>query len=216
MRLIFCLLLFVLVLLLLVVCVVIFVNVLLVEGKDYECIVQLGLFQLLVGKIEVVEVFGYICLYCVYFELQLEVWVVKLLVDVCFILVLVVFGGVWDVWVLVYYVVEEVGVVKCSYVVVFKVLYEQGLLLMQNVLVDEFVIFYKVYGVILDCYIQVLCGDVVQKKVEVVCVFVQCIKILGILVIIINGQYLVCGNSFDDQLCIVFVLIVQVCVVRGC
>jgi len=110
---------------------------------------------------------------------------------------------------------DEVGVAKRSHAAVFKALHEQGSLPMQNVSADELATFYKAYGVTPDRYLQALRGDAVQKKVEAARAFAQRTKIPGTPAIIINGQYLVRGNSFDDQLRIASALIAQARAARG-
>ncbi len=175
-------------------------NAPLVEGKDYERIAKSGPFQPLAGKIEVVEVFGYTCPHCAHFEPQLEAWAAKLPADVRFTPVPAAFGGVWDAWALAYYAADEVGVAKRSHAAVFKALHEDGSLPMQNVSTDELANFYTAYGVSADRYKQALRGDAVQKKVAEARAFAQRTQVPGTPAIIINGQYLVRGNSFEDQL----------------
>ena len=175
-------------------------NAPLVEGKDYERIAKSGPFQPLAGKIEVVEVFGYTCPHCAHFEPQLEAWAAKLPADVRFTPVPAAFGGVWDAWALAYYAADEVGVAKRSHAAVFKALHEDGSLPMQNVSADELANFYTAYGVSADRYKQALHGDAVQKKVAEARAFAQRTQVPGTPAIIINGQYLVRGNSFEDQL----------------
>ena len=155
-----------------------------------------------------VEVFGYTCPHCAHFEPQLEAWAAKLPTDVRFTPVPAAFGGAWDAWALAYYAADEVGVAKRSHAAVFKALHEQGSLPMQNVSADELATFYKAYGVTPDRYIQALRGDAVQKKVEAARVR-PAHQDSGTPAIIINGQYLVRGNSFDDQLRIASALIAQ-------
>ena len=175
-------------------------NAPLVEGKDYERIAKSGPFQPLAGKIEVVEVFGYTCPHCAHFEPQLEAWAAKLPADVRFTPVPAAFGGAWDAWALAYYAADEVGVAKRSHAAVFKALHEDGSLPMQNVSADELATFYTAYGVSADRYKQALRGDAVQKKVAEARAFAQRTQVPGTPAIIINGQYLVRGNSFEDQL----------------
>ncbi len=162
-----------------------------------------------------VEVFGYTCPHCAHFEPQLEAWAAKLPADVRFTPVPAAFGGAWDAWALAYYAADEVGVAKRSHAAVFKALHEQGSLPMQNVSADELATFYKAYGVTPDRYLQALRGDAVQKKVDAARAFAQRTRIPGTPALIINGQYLVRGNSFDDQLRIASALIAKARAARG-
>uniref|UniRef100_UPI00333EC580 thiol:disulfide interchange protein DsbA/DsbL n=2 Tax=Lysobacteraceae TaxID=32033 RepID=UPI00333EC580 len=184
-------------------------------GKDYERIAQPGPFQPLAGKIEVVEVFGYTCPHCAHFEPQLAAWAAKLPADVRFTPVPAAFGGAWDSWALAYYAADEVGVAKRSHAAVFKALHDDGTLPMQNVSADELASFYKAYGVTPERYTQALRGEAVQKKVDAARAFAQRTQVPGTPAIIINGQYLVRGKSFDDQLRIASALIAQARAARG-
>ncbi|KAF1014792.1 MAG: Thiol:disulfide interchange protein DsbA [Stenotrophomonas maltophilia] len=182
----------------------------LVEGRDYERITQAGPFQPLAGKIEVVEVFGYTCPHCAHFEPQLEAWTAKLPADVRFTPVPAAFGGQWDSWARAYYAAEQVGVAKRSHAAVFKALHEAGTLPMQNVSPDELATFYKTYGVEPARYTEALKSDAVQQKFNAARAFVVRTQVPGTPAMIINGRYLVRGNSFDDQLRIASALIAQV------
>ncbi|WMJ70477.1 thiol:disulfide interchange protein DsbA/DsbL [Stenotrophomonas sp. 24(2023)] len=181
----------------------------LVEGRDYERIAQAGPFQPLAGKIEVVEVFGYTCPHCAHFEPQLAAWAAKLPADVRFTPVPAAFGGHWDAWARAYYAADQLGVAKRSHAAVFKALHEAGTLPMQNVSPDELATFYKDYGVAPARYIEALRSDAVQQKFDAARAFALRTKVPGTPALIINGQYLVRGNSFDEQLRIASALIEQ-------
>ena len=186
-------------------------NAPLVEGKDYERIAQPGPFQPLAGKIEVVEVFGYTCPHCAHFEPQLEAWA-ALPADVRFTPVPAAFGGAWDAWALT--TTPPTKSASSAATRVFKALHEQGSLPMQNVSADELATF---YGLRRDPgpLPPGAARRAVQKKVEAARAFAQRTKVPGTPAIIINGQYLVRGNSFDDQLRIASALIAQARAARG-
>ncbi|HAI48137.1 MAG TPA: dihydroneopterin aldolase [Stenotrophomonas sp.] len=175
-------------------------NAPLVEGKDYERIAKSGPFQPLAGKIEVVEVFGYTCPHCAHFEPQLEAWAAKLPADVRFTPVPAAFGGAWDAWALAYYAADEVGVAKRSHRAMFQALHETRSLPMQNVSPDELAAFYKGYGVEPERFLAALKGDAVEQKFKAARAFAQRTQVPGTPALVINGRYLVKGDSFEALL----------------
>ncbi|KRG73685.1 dihydroneopterin aldolase [Stenotrophomonas chelatiphaga] len=179
------------------------------EGRDYERIAQPGPFQPLDGKIEVVEVFGYTCSHCAHFEPQLVAWVAKLPKDVRFTPVPAAFGGPWDAWATAYYAADQLGVAKRSHGAVFKALHEDRSLPMQNVSADELATFYKQYGVNEAAYVAALKSEAVQAKVSAARDFARRTRIPGTPSLVINGQFLVKGNSAEEQLRIASALIAQ-------
>lgn len=179
------------------------------EGRDYERIADPGPLQPLAGKIEVAEVFGYTCPHCAHFEPQLQAWVAKLPKDVRFTPVPAAFGGPWDTWAQGYYAADQLGVAKRSHAAVFKALHEDRSLPMQNVSPEELATFYTQYGVTEAAFIAAFKSDAVQAKVKAAREFAQRTKVPGTPAIIINGQYLVRGSNFDDQLRIASALIAQ-------
>lgn len=189
----------------------------LVVGIDYVVIENGQLFQLVIGKIEVVEVFGYVCLVCVVFQLLIGLWKVGLLSDVSFVYVLVMFGNIWDDYGCVFYVVQSMGLQDKIYEVLYVVIYVQQILKGECGcdLVEDIVKFYFIFGVDLKQFVVIMSSFVVNVKINVVKQFVQCSGVIGILLVIVNGKYLVKGKSFLDMLCIVDYLVVCECVVKG-
>lgn len=179
------------------------------EGRDYERIAAAGPFQPLDGKIEVVEVFGYTCPHCAHFEPQLAAWAARLPKDVRFTPVPAAFGGPWDAWARAYYAADQLGVAKRSHAAVFKALHEDRSLPMQNVSPQELATFYTSFGINEAAYTAALKSDAVQERLRQAREFAQRTKIPGTPALVINGQYLVKGQSFEDQLRIASALIAQ-------
>jgi len=177
------------------------------EGRDYERIAEPGPFQPLQGRIEVAELFGYTCPHCAHFEPQLAAWAATLPRDVRFTAVPAVFGGHWDAWARAYYAAEQLGVARRSHAAVFKALHEDGSLPMQNVSPAELATFYTQYGVSEAAYVAALKSDAVEQKVKAARAFAQRTRVPGTPALVINGQYLVKGRGFEDQLRIASALI---------
>jgi len=172
----------------------------LVEGKDYDVIEAPGPFAPLAGKIEVVEMFGYTCPHCAHFEPQLEAWAKKLPKDVRFTPVPAAFGGTWDSFARAYYAADQLGVAKRSHAAMFTALHEAGSLPMQNVSPDELAGFYAAYGVKADAYTAALKSDAVEQKIKYARAFAQRTKVPGTPALLVNGKYLVKGDSFEALL----------------
>lgn len=172
----------------------------LVEGKDYELIANPAPFAPLAGKIEVVEVFGYTCGHCAHFEKNLQPWVAKLPADVRFTPVPAAFGGTWDSFASAYYAADQLGVAKRSHGAMFEALHEKQSLPMQNISPQELATFYASYGVTPDSYIAALRSDKVSQQVKAAREFAVRTGVHGTPSVIVNGKYLVKGNSFEDIL----------------
>ena len=172
----------------------------LVEGEDYEVIASPGPFAPLAGKVEVVEMFGYTCPHCAHFEPTLEAWAKKLPKDVRFTPVPAAFGGYWDSYARAYYAAEQLGVAKRSHAAMFKALHEDKALPMQNVSPEELAGFYTAYGVSAGAYTTALKSTAVEQKVKAARDFAQRTRVPGTPALIVNGKYLVKGDSFDDML----------------
>ena len=172
----------------------------LVEGKDYDRIADAGPFAPLAGKVEVVEMFGYTCPHCARFEPQLEAWAAKLPKDVRFTPVPAAFGGVWDSFARAYFSADQLGVAKRSHRAMFEALHEKNSLPMQNVSPDELAVFYKDYGVAPERFLATIKGDAVEQKLKAARAFAQRTKVPGTPALVVNGRYLVKGDSFEALL----------------
>ena len=172
----------------------------LVEGKDYDLIAQPGPFAPLDGKVEVVEVFGYTCPHCAHFQPLLEAWQARQKADVRFTAVPAVFGGYWDSYARAYYAAEQVGAVARTHDEMFKALHERHSLPFQNVSAQELATFYADYGVEPQRFIDALGSDQVMEKMRDARAFAIRTGVDGTPTLIVNGKYIVKGNSFEGML----------------
>ncbi|MEG2803255.1 thiol:disulfide interchange protein DsbA/DsbL [Stenotrophomonas sp.] len=172
----------------------------LVEGTDYELIEDAGPYAPLAGKIEVVEMFGYTCPHCARFEPQLEAWAAKLPKDVRFTPVPAAFGGIWDSFARAYLAADQLGVAKRSHRAMFDALHETRSVPMQNVSPEELAAFYKAYGVAPERFLATIKGDAVDTRLKAARAFAQRTQVPGTPALVINGRYLVKGDSFEAML----------------
>jgi len=181
----------------------------LVEGQDYELIANPGPFAALDGKIEVVEIFGYTCIHCANFEPLLTEWEHTLADDVHLVRLPAAFGGVKDAWARVYYAAEQLGILEHSHAAIFSALHQQRSLPMQGISTTQLAEFHANFGVSSEKYVEALLGTQVDSQVEAAHAFSQRTRVPGTPALIVNGKYLVRGNSFEDFLRITDALIEQ-------
>jgi len=181
----------------------------LVEGQDYELIGASGTFMPADGKIEVVEVFAYTCHHCANFEPMLATWEQTLAEDVRFIRLPAAFGGIKDAWARVYYAAKQLDILQRSHLAIFNALHQQGSLPKQGVGTSQLAEFHTAFGIDPEKYLETLLGSEVDSSVEAAHAFSQRTRIPGTPILIVNGKYLVRGNSFEDFLRITDALIEQ-------
>lgn len=177
------------------------------QGKDYDLIENAAPWQPLAGKIEVVEIFGYTCGHCDRFEGSLKPWKAKLPADVRFTAVPAVFGGFWDPWARAYFAAEQLNVVKDSHAAVFNAIHRTRDLPAQGVTPAQLTAFYQRFGADPTAYREALGNEHTNKKMEAARQFSIRSRITGTPSLVVNGKYLVKGESFEDMLRITDALI---------
>lgn len=94
-----------------------------VQGEHYDLIQGGQPFEPLDGKIEVVEVFNYVCPACAMFQPLVNSWKARLPDDVRFTYVPAPFGGNWDPYVRAYYTAEAMGIADKAHDAVFQAIH---------------------------------------------------------------------------------------------
>lgn len=94
-----------------------------VQGEHYDLIPGGQPFEPLDGKIEVVEVFNYVCPACAMFQPLVNSWKARLPDDVRFTYVPAPFGGNWDPYVRAYYTAEAMGIADQAHDAVFQAIH---------------------------------------------------------------------------------------------
>lgn len=177
------------------------------QGKDYELIDNGAPWQPLAGKVEVVEIFGYTCGHCDRFEGSLKPWKAKLPANVRFTAVPAVFGGFWDPWARAYFAAEQVNVVKDSHSAVFNAIHRTRELPAQGVTPSQLTDFHQRFGADPAAYREALGNDRTNKKMAAAREFAVRSRITGTPSLVVNGKYLVKGETFEDMLRITNALI---------
>ena len=173
-----------------------------VAGTDYLAIDGGQPFQPATGKIEVAEVFGYVCPACARFQPLVSSWKAGLPADVNFVYVPAAFGGTWDDYARAFYAPATRGVLQNTneplYLpihVALRLTGERG-----RDSVQDIASFYGKHGVDPKTFADTMGSFSVAAKINRAKQFAQRSKIAGTPSLIVNGKYLVKGQSWEDML----------------
>jgi thiol:disulfide interchange protein DsbA len=183
----------------------------LVPGTDYEVIQGGQPYLPLNGKIEVVEVFGYVCPACAQFEPLATAWEQKLPADVRFSYVPAPFGPQWIPYAKAFYVAESMGLVGKTHTALFKAIHIDQTLPGEGKTPDEAAVaaFYGKYGADPKQFLAAMHSFAIDAKVKRGQQFMVRSGVGGTPTIVVDGKYRVLGKSYPDMLRITNQLIAQ-------
>ncbi len=183
----------------------------LTPGTDYVEIPNGQPYLPLNGKVEVVEVFGYVCPACAQFQPLVNSWEKKLPANVRFTYVPAAFGGPWITYAKAYYAAESLGIVERTHNDLFKAIHidqtlkgERG----QDSVADV-AAFYGKHGVDAKQFASTMESFAVNAKLNKAKQWAIRSGLEGTPTIIVNGKYRVLGKTFPDMLRIADALIAQ-------
>lgn len=173
-----------------------------VAGEDYQEIPNGQPFQPVAGKVEVVEIFGYVCPACAAFQPLVGPWKAGLPGDVTFVYVPAMFGGTWDDYARAFYAAQTLGVQEKTHEALYAAIHSQKTLKGERGRdsVEDIAKFYAGYGVDPKQFAATMGSFAVNAKTNSAKQFAQRSQISGTPSIIVNGKYLVKGKSFPDML----------------
>jgi thiol:disulfide interchange protein DsbA len=174
-----------------------------VAGTDYEIIAGGQPYQPVDGKIEVVEVFGYVCPACASFHPAVSAWEKKLPADVRFTYVPAPFGPEWNPYAKGFYVAEAMGLVKRSHDALINAIHVQHTMPGEGDKPDEQKIanFYAAYGADPAQILAQMNSFAVNAKVNRGKQFMVRSGVSGTPTLIIDGKYRVTGKGgWEDKL----------------
>lgn len=173
-----------------------------VEGTDYLVIEGGQPYQQAAGKIEVAEVFGYVCPACFRFQPLISTWKAGLPSDVQFVYVPAMFGGTWDNYARAFYAAETLGVQEKTHDPLYNAIHvEQSLKGERGAdSVEDIAKFYAKYGVDPKEFANTMASFGVTAKTNRAKQFAVRTKISGTPSLVVNGKYLVKGTSYQDML----------------
>ncbi|MFT4198509.1 MAG: thiol:disulfide interchange protein DsbA/DsbL [Pseudoxanthomonas sp.] len=171
-----------------------------VAGTDYTEIPGGKPFAPVKGKVEVVEVFGYVCIHCAHFEPVLEQWQKKQPAWVELTLVPAAFGGYWIPYAKAYYAAEQLGVAAASHAAMFRALHDEHSLPIQNASDAEIAGWYAQFGPDPDKFAAAMESPQVTAKLLRARDFAMAAGVDGTPTLIVNGRWRVHGRDFQHAL----------------
>ncbi|MGG6462257.1 thiol:disulfide interchange protein DsbA/DsbL [Solilutibacter silvestris] len=191
-----------------------------VEGKDYVVIANGQPFEPADGKIEVVEVFNYVCPACAAFEPQFAPWAKSLPSDVRVVHVPALFGRMWDDYARAYYAADVLGVTERTHQPLYDEIHIKQALKGErgNDGMDAIAAFYGRQGVDVAQFKSAASSFAVEGKLAKAKQYIQAEGVEGTPTMIIDGKYRITGpegSTREDQLKIADKLIAQERAARG-
>jgi thiol:disulfide interchange protein DsbA len=173
-----------------------------VAGTDYLLIEGGQPFQPVAGKVEVAEVFGYVCPACARFQPMVSSWKAGLPADVNFVYVPAAFGGTWDNYARAFYAAEALGLLDKTHEAMYLAIHADQSLKGERGTdsVQDIANFYAKHGADTKKFTDTMASFGVSAKLNRSKQFAQRSQIAGTPSLIVNGKYLVKGSSWDDML----------------
>jgi thiol:disulfide interchange protein DsbA len=173
-----------------------------VAGEDYVEVQGGQPFDPLAGKVEVVEVFGYVCPACASFQPLISAWKRKLPADVRFTYVPALFGGIWDRYARAYYTSESMGLVDKTHDDLYNAIHIQQTLKGERGQDSDqdIAAFYGRHGADPQQFVSTMASFSVDAKLNKAKQFAMRSGIDSTPSVVINGKYRVKGKSFEDML----------------
>lgn len=183
----------------------------LVQGTDYELIDGGQPFAPVPGKIEVVEVFGYVCPACAQFQPLVNAWKAKQGADVHFTYVPAPFGPEWEPYARAYYVADQQGLVARSHDALIRAIHLEQSMPGEGDKPDDAAIgrFYGRYGANPQQFVAAMNSFATVTQVNRGKQFMMRSGVGQTPTLIVNGKYRVIGTTFEDMLRITDQLVAQ-------
>ena len=185
-----------------------------VAGTDYVEIANGQPFDTADGRIEIAEVFGYVCPFCAAVQPTVSAMHAKLPPDVHMVYVPAAFGSMWDNYAKAYYTAEALGLVDRTHDAMFRAIHIDKTLKGERGMdtPEQIAAFYSAYGADPKQFTSSMASFAVAAKVNRGKQF-----ILGAFTngdtpstpaFIVNGKYRVKGKNVDDMFRIINQLVV--------
>lgn len=180
-----------------------------VAGKDYVEIQNGRPLDPADGTVVVEEFFSYVCPACNAFEPLLTAWAAKLPPNVKVVRVPATFRADFLVYAKTYYAAEALGLVEKTHQAVFNAIHVTHKLPAEGEKMDEerIAAFYADYGVSKADFLNAMRSFGVDVKVRRATDHMQKSKVPSTPTLIVNGRYLVKGDSYQQMLDIAAALV---------
>jgi thiol:disulfide interchange protein DsbA len=171
-------------------------------GVDYEIIKGGQPFEPLAGKIEVVEVFNYVCPACAAFQPLVVSWKKTLGPDVRFTYVPAAFGGNWDQYVRSFYAAQTMGILEKAHERTYDAIHLENRLKGERGEDSdaEIAAFYAQFGVDAKQFAGNMKSFAVTGKFNKARQYIIQQQANSTPTLIVNGKYRVTGRTWEDRL----------------
>lgn len=174
-----------------------------VAGTDYEVIENGQPFQPAAGKIEVAEIFNFVCPACARFQPTVAPWKAGLPSDVNFVYVPALFGGTWDDYARAFYAAQTLGIEEKTHDAIYRAIHVDHVLkgeLGHDSVQDIAAVYAKAGGVDAKQFADTMGSFGVATRANRAKQFAVRSKITGTPSLVIDGKYLVKGRTYEDML----------------
>ncbi len=185
-----------------------------VLGTDYVEIPNGQPFEPADGRIEVAEIFGYVCPFCAAVQPTVSAMKAKFPPDVRMVYVPAAFGAMWDNYAKAFYTAEAMGLVDKTHDAMFRAIHIDKTLKGERGMdtPDEIAAFYAAYGADPKQFVSSMESFAVATKVNHARQFIMNAFTngdqAGTPTFIVNGKYRIKGKSVDDMFRVLNQLIV--------
>lgn len=176
----------------------------LVAGTDFVEIANGQPFETTDGRIEVVEIFGYVCPFCAAVAPTIHAMKAKFPGDVHLVYVPAAFGSIWDTYAKAYYTAEAMGLVDKTHDELFRAIHIDKTLKGERGAdtPEDIAAFYAAYGADPKQFVSSMASFAIAAKINrarqwVVAAFGD--DRASTPAFIVNGKYRVTGKSVDDM-----------------
>jgi len=172
------------------------------EGEHYDLIPGGQPFEPLDGKIEVVEVFNYVCPACAMFQPLVNNWKSRLPADVRFTYVPAPFGGNWDPYVRAYYAAEAMGIADAAHDGIFQAIHVDRSLKGERGAdsAEDLARAYAKFGADPAQFASTMASFTVNAKYGRAKQYIAQQRANSTPMLIVNGRYRVKGRNFEEML----------------
>jgi protein dithiol oxidoreductase (disulfide-forming) len=170
-------------------------------GSDYEIIKGGQPFEPLDGKIEVVEVFNFVCPACAAFQPLVVSWEKTKPSDVRFTYVPAAFGPKWDPYVRAFYAAQTLGIEEKSHNQIYNAIHIDNKLKGErgDDSDDEIAAVYAQFGVEAKQFAGNMKSFAVSGKFNKAKQYIIQQQVNSTPTVMVNGKYRVLGRDFDDR-----------------
>ena len=184
-----------------------------VAGTDYAVIANGQPFDTTDGRIEVVEIFGYVCPFCAAVQPTVHAMKAKFPADVHMVYVPAAFGSMWDTYAKAYYTADALGLVEKTHDDMFRAIHIDKTLKgeLGNDTPEDIAKFYAAYGADPKQFVSSMSSFAIAAKVNharqwVVAAFGD--DRASTPTFVVNGKYRVTAKTVDGMFRVLNQLIV--------